>query len=192
LGDFLVYQKKPDQARRHYQSQWEAHLSDSSDRQALAKLQAIARLPASEPVLDFLLSGKPSVEKLLKVRETGVSLPHWGLPWYLLGRQLFNKKSYSQAISYLQKAAYLGLEHPTLTAENLFLLAKCFYGRAIFPGRQTAKSDFNQAVAYLTVMSQFPRHMGEFLRIEELMERIQFDRNVSIDSQTEGLEKRRN
>jgi tetratricopeptide (TPR) repeat protein len=166
LGNILASQGKTDEARKYYQLLLAANLNDSSDRLALVKLEALEQQPEGKEILDFLIKPKSKKAILLQLREIAVQKPNWGTVWYLLGRQLYNRKLYQDAIPYLERAGDEGLSHPALAAENIRLLAISHY-RA---------NQLEKAAVLLTVLTTYPRDQSERLWTQDWLERIFFER----------------
>ena len=165
LGDLLVRDNRPEEARSRYGSLLQSHLDDGTDRLVIAKLEALQKGAAGRKVLGFLEEGQVDLSTILDLREAAQVHPHWGLAWYLVGRQLFNRELFEPALQYLERAASAGLMRPELAAENLRLLAVAYY-RAGNPGK---------AAARLSVLVFHPRHEGELLWALDWLERIGFE-----------------
>jgi tetratricopeptide (TPR) repeat protein len=165
LGDLLVRSDRPDEAHSRYVSLLQAHLDDGTDRLVIAKLEAMQKGEAGRKVLGFLEEGKLDLSTILDLREAAQAHPQWGLAWYLVGRQLYNRELFEPALEYLERAASAGLLRPELAAENLRLLAVAYY-RIGRPGR---------AATLLSVLAFHPRHEGERLWALDWLERIGFE-----------------
>ncbi len=165
----------------------QAHLSDGSDRTAVVKIQAMSHPKTSKAIFELLDAGKSSALVLLDLRETVIKEPLWSDAWYLLGRQLYNRKKYSRAFGYLWHAGILGLEHPSLAAENLRLLATSLYylmfdskddARATaFDEKALDRKSIARSMAMFLVMAQYPRHEGELLMAQNWIQRLSFINN---------------
>ena len=165
LGDLLVRSDRPEEARSRYVSLLKAHLDDGTDRLVIAKLEAMQKGEAGRKVLKFLEEGKLDLSTILDLREAAQAHPQWGLAWYLVGRQLYNREMFEPALFYLERAASAGLLRPELAAENLRLTAVAYY-RTGQPGR---------AAALLSVLASLPRHEGELLWVLDWLQRIGFE-----------------
>jgi len=165
LGDLLARSGRPEEARDRYVALLQAHLDDGTDRLAIAKLEAMQKGESGKKVLEFLGEGKLDLSTILDLREAAQAHPQWGLAWYLVGRQLYNRELFEPALGYLERAASAGLLRPELAAENLRLLAVAYY-RTGNPGR---------AAALLSVLAFHPRHEGELLWARDWLERIGFE-----------------
>jgi uncharacterized protein HemY len=120
---------------------------------------------AGKKVVEFLEEGKVDLSGILDLREAANARPHWALAWYLLGRQLFNRELFGQALEYLERAASEGFLRPELAAENLRLLSVAYY-RTDNPCR---------AASMLSVLVLLPRNEGELLWALDWLERIGFE-----------------
>jgi tetratricopeptide (TPR) repeat protein len=165
LGDLLVRSHRPEEARSRYVSLLQAHLDDGTDRLVIAKLEAMQKGEAGGKVLEFLKEGKLDLSTILDLREAAQAHPQWGLAWYLVGRQLYNREMFEPALLYLERAASAGLLRPELAAENLRLLAVAYYrtGRPV------------RAATLLSALAFYPRHQGELLWALDWLERIGFE-----------------
>ncbi|MBN2495801.1 MAG: hypothetical protein JXR96_14520, partial [Deltaproteobacteria bacterium] len=172
-GDLLAGGDSWREASAHYERVLAAHLSDASDRTALVKLEALARMAgggeagtaAGRKVLDFLRSGELAIGTLLELHEAALAVPDWGAAWYLVGRQLVNRERFGQALPYLERAADRRFVHPALAVECMRLRVQALY--------RCGESE--QALALLGVLARFPRHAGDRLWALEWIERIRFD-----------------
>lgn len=183
MGDFMRRMGKLGKASDLQGQVLSAHLGDSSDRTAVVKLLAMQRHDHAGVVLDMLEKGQVSDLSLLDLRDLTIEEPQWAEAWYLLGRQLFNRRKYHRAIAYFWRAGELGLHHPSLAAENLRLLAashyyQLFYENHPYDSDKVQRSDDEKsiasALAMFTVLAQFPRHEGELLMAQDWINRLCF------------------
>ncbi len=165
LADILALGGRLPEARLRYVSLLNAHLDDATDRLVIAKLESLQKGAAGRKVLQFLVEGRVDLSTILDLREAAEANPHWGLPWYLIGRQLYNREMFEPALGYLRRAASVGLLRPELAAENLRLLAVACY--------HTGKLDRAASALYPLVL--YPRHEGELLWALDWLERIGFE-----------------
>lgn len=165
LGDLLARSGRREEARARYVSLLNAHLDDGTDRLVIAKLESLQKDAAGGKVLEFLEEGRVDLSRILDLREAAGAHPGWGLAWYLVGRQLFNREMFAHALEYLERAASAGLLRPELAAENLRLLAMAHYHTG----------NTHRAAAALSVLVMFPRHEGELLWALDWLERIGFE-----------------
>jgi tetratricopeptide (TPR) repeat protein len=174
IGDLLAAAGSVEKAREQYQAMLSTNLNQSYERLALIKLEALERARPGTRVLDFLDSGEADAASVLALYEAALEAKTWASAWYVLGRQLFLRERFAQAIPYLERAGEIGLLHPALRTENLRLLAIARY----------RVGDRISAALILTVLSQFPSGVGEDLNIHDWFERINFD-----ELHDEGIEK---
>jgi tetratricopeptide (TPR) repeat protein len=165
LGDLLVRGDRPEEARSRYLSLLQAHLNDGTDRLVIAKLESLQMGAAGRKVLEFLETGKLNLSTILDLREAAETHPHWGLAWYLVGRQLFNRELFEAALVYLKRAAATGLLRPELAAKNLRMLAVAYF----------RTENLFKAASILSVLILYPRHEGELLWALDWIERIGFE-----------------
>jgi tetratricopeptide (TPR) repeat protein len=165
LGDLLARSGRREEARSRYLSLLNAHLDDGTDRLVIAKLESLQKGAAGDKVFQFLEEGRVDLSTILDLREAAGAHPHWGLAWYLVGRQLFNRELFEPALEYLERAASAGLLRPELAAENLRLLAVAYY----------RTGNPYKAVSALSVLVLYPRHEGELLWALDWLERIGFE-----------------
>jgi tetratricopeptide (TPR) repeat protein len=165
IGDLLASEGKLDQAREQFQAALEADYNRSSERLALIEIEALAQGRAGAAILDFLNKGVDDAVSLLALHEAALQANSWAGAWYLLGRQLFLREHFAQALSYLQRAEELGLMQPALYAENLRLIGIARY----------RTGDRVGAALILTALSQFPNTFVEEQNIRDWLERISFD-----------------
>ncbi len=194
MGDFMGRIGKLKRASELQQQVLEAHLSDSSDRTAVVKLLAMKHMEHAKAILELLDTGKLSALTFLDLKDVILSQPGWAEAWYILGRQLFNKKQYERAMGYLWHAGLLGLAHPSLAAENLRLIAVSLYYHMFDKPKHLASSNTEKignkqflgtSLAIFTVMAQFPRHEGELLMARDWIQRLCFlDSHKEIASLT--------
>jgi tetratricopeptide (TPR) repeat protein len=165
VGDLLALEGALDQAREHYQAVLSASVDPSSRRLALIKIESLARGQTGASVRDFLDTGTNDAARLLDLHAAALDAHTWAGAWYLLGRQLFLREHFTQAIPYLQRAGELGFRHPALCLENLRLLAIARY----------RTGDRADAALILTVLSMFPNGAGDDPNVHDWLERIRFD-----------------
>ncbi len=165
LGDVLFEAGRGSESSGHWKAVLDAHLSDDSDRLAAIKIAALDHGQAGKKVIGFLEAGKLDIAGMLDLREAAALDPGWGAAWYLIGRQLFNRGMFEKCLAYLERAGEHGLSHPALAAENMRLLVLAYY----------RLGKLKKAGATLAVLSQFPRHQGELLRVQDWLSRIAFD-----------------
>ena len=122
-GNVYWHQGEREDARSRYQEVFALHASDSFDREAQAKLAALALdSPEVESKIRQFLIGQPSSRlRMTLLHEIVNALPEWGLGHYLIGRQLYFDREYTVSNEYLSKAAALGLPHQNLAIENIRL-----------------------------------------------------------------------
>ncbi len=116
-------------ARARYQEVFALHASDSLDREAQAKLAALA-LDSSDvenKIRQFLIGQPSSRLRMTLLHEVVNAVPEWGLGHYLIGRQLYFAREYAASNEYLSRAAALGLPHSNLAIENIRLIGVSAY-----------------------------------------------------------------
>lgn len=123
-GDVYWQQGQRDQARSRYQEVFELHPSDASDREAQAKLATLGLDSAEvqDKLKQVFISQVSPQLKITLLHEVIKEMPAWGLPYYLIGRQLHFEQDYAPANRYLLKAAAFGLPHQSLAIENARLI----------------------------------------------------------------------
>jgi len=169
LGDVLVELERPAEARARWLELLESHIDDATDRLVLVKLKALTKGDPGLRVLRFLKKPRVNAATLLDLREVAAERPAWATIWYLIGRQLFNRKLFEKCVPYLEKAGKKGLTHPALAAENMRLLVLSYY----------RLGEYEKAGVLLWAMGLAPRHPGERLWITDWLERLHFDRHYT-------------
>jgi hypothetical protein len=196
LADALVKQGATEKAAELHGRLLDAHLSDGSDRLALAKLEALGVRPVAHKILRYLDRGHADPFAPLDLIEEASARPGWGIGWYLLGRKLFNDGRFYRAQIHLYRAGQAGLAHPAMAAENLRILAISLYRSGLVSAEDDPTGERGHpqpekaraaALATLAVMAQFPRHQGELAEVRDWMQRLHFDRTHTLNIESEGL-----
>ena len=160
---------KHESARTLYQEVSALNASDALSRQAHAKLATLAlESPTARSRMKKALIGEESnASRLNLLREVVDELPNWGLPLYLIGRQLHFDQRYAASNDYLVKAAAFGLPHRVLGIENTRLFAINLYHLRQYDG---AISQFRR----LAEDNNLP--LGSTLVAEDWIERCEWEK----------------
>ena len=128
-GNVYWQQGKLDQAISAYGQVFALRTSDSLDREAQAKLAALTLDfgDVQDKLQQVLISQASHRLKMTLLHEIINELPEWGMPYYLIGRQLHFDRAYAPSNRYLLKAAAFGLPHQNLTIENMRLIGGNMY-----------------------------------------------------------------
>lgn len=123
-GDVHWQQGRRNQAISHYQKVFALHASDAHDRNVQAKLAILALdfVGVKDKLRRVLISQSSPPLKVTLLHEVINELPEWGLPHYLIGRQLELVQKYVTSNRYRFKANTLGLPHQSLEIENVRLI----------------------------------------------------------------------
>ncbi|RME21901.1 MAG: tetratricopeptide repeat protein [Deltaproteobacteria bacterium] len=164
LADLLWKQGRTEEARKLWAELALRHPSEPSRRLAKAKLDASRHLPAGDPVLGYLIDPSASAGWLLRLRESAEQQPGWGLPWYLLGRALYNRGEYELAQRYLQKSLELGLLDVEARAEAMRLQVICLFHLG----------HWRRAAVRLAAMSMYPGRLADPAWAADWFELLEF------------------
>ena len=147
-----------------------------------------------QAVLDYLTKDTNAVG-LLALHEAIIQEPAWAVPAYLIGRQLVHRRRYAKALTYLEQAAQIGLDHPALRAENLRQLAIAHYLLANQlrvdpnnPDPASVQQHLARAGLIIEILARFPRHPGEAVTLADWAERLHFERTHAITYRTRSTE----
>ncbi len=123
-GDVYWQQGKRNQAISHYQEVFSLHASDSLDREIQAKVAVLTLdfVGVQDKLRQVIISQSSPQLKVTLLHEVINELPEWGLPHYLIGRQLELVRKYVTSNRYRFKANTLGLPHQSLEIENVRLI----------------------------------------------------------------------
>lgn len=123
-GNVRWQQGRRNQAISHYQQVFALHASDARIRDVQTKLAILALdfVGVKDKLRQVLISQSSPQLKEALLREVINELPAWGLPHYLMGRQLELAQKYVASNRYCFKAITLGLPHQSLEIENVRLI----------------------------------------------------------------------
>ena len=106
------------------------------ERELEIKISAISEGSEIEENIKLFFGTRDRVLQVSYLEEAIKAYPFYAPPHYLLGRLLFNKGEYKNAVPHLIQAYLLGLSEERLTNENLRIL-----GISLF-----AKGNYDQAI----------------------------------------------
>jgi len=112
------------------------HVTDDLKRELEIKISAISEGSEIEENIKLFFGTRDRVLQVSYLEEAIKAYPFYAPPHYLLGRLLFNKGEYKNAVPHLIRAYLLGLSEERLTNENLRIL-----GISLF-----AKGNYDQAI----------------------------------------------
>lgn len=123
-GNVHWQQGRRNQAISHYQQVFALHASHSRDWDVQAKLAILALdfVGVRNKLKQVLISQSSPQLKEALLHEVINELPEWGLPHYLIARQLELVQKYVASNRYRFKAITLGLPHQSLEIENVRLI----------------------------------------------------------------------
>lgn len=123
-GNVQWHRGRRNQAISHYQEVFALHASDALDREVQAKVAILALdfAGVQDKLRQVIISQSSPQLKVTLLHEVINELPEWGLPHYLIGRQLELVRKYVTSNRYRFKANTLGLPHQNLEIENVRLI----------------------------------------------------------------------
>jgi tetratricopeptide (TPR) repeat protein len=169
LGRLEVERGELERACPRFRQVLEAQAGDALVRLNLARLDAIACGEAGLRVLEFLQGKAGAASGIVALVEAERLAPEWGLPAYLLGRQLAQNRDCRRAMPYLERAGERGLPHPVFSVETLKLMLVCRY----------EEGDRQGAAEVAAVLAQYPLDSAGRAYARDWLERLAFEAGLT-------------